>query len=143
MVIRPPHHIPAMSDQKSKVRSKSLSVVGVNAAKADPRNRSLSENTHPGWAELEKLAKTGRENQQILLYIFVSAVIAISYTLGNFDFSFLWVFILIIITFLIWWSKVIALTEDHIRYQEVILHRKRALRHSETTEWLNFIINRW
>lgn len=99
----------------------------------------------PKAAELEqeKQAKAIRENQQILLYIFVSGVIATSWILGYMEFSFLWSFILIVFTFLVWWGKVITLSEEHLKYHETLLHRKRALRDSETTEWLNFIINRW
>ena len=93
--------------------------------------------------EQEKQAKASRENQQIVLYIFVSSIIATAWMIGYLEFSFLWTFILIVFTFLVWWGKVISLTEEHIKYHETVLHRKRALRHSETTEWLNFIINRW
>ena len=99
----------------------------------------------PKGAELEqeKQSKAQRENQQIILYMFVSGVVAASWVLGYMEFSFLWTFILIVFTFLVWWGKVMTLTEEHLKYHETLLHRKRALRHSETTEWLNFIINRW
>ena len=93
--------------------------------------------------EQEKLAKTARENQQIILYIFVSAIIAITYVLGSMEFSFIWVFLLITLTFVVWWGKVLHLTEEHVKYHEQLVHRKRALRHMETAEWLNFVVNRW
>ena len=93
--------------------------------------------------EQERVAKTRRENQQLIIYIFVAFVIATAWILGFFEFSFLWVFGLIAITFLIWWGKVLSLTEQCIKQREVLIHRKRALRQSETSEWLNFVINRW
>ncbi len=105
--------------------------------------REDSETMKLTLTEQEKLARTSRENQQIIIYIFVSAVIASAYVLGCMDFSFMWVFFMIAATFGVWWGKVLHLTEDHIKYHETLVHRKRALRHSETTEWLNFIINRW
>lgn len=93
--------------------------------------------------EQEKLAKTTRENQQILIYLFVVAVIALAWILGMLGSSFLWIFGLIALTFLVWWGKVISLTEEHVKYQELLLHRKRALRQNETAEWVNFVLNRW
>ena len=93
--------------------------------------------------EQEKLAKTARENQQIILYIFVSAIITAAYVLGSMEFSFIWVFMLIALTFVVWWGKVLHLTEEHVKYHEQLVHRKRALRHMETAEWLNFVVNRW
>ena len=70
-------------------------------------------------------------------------MIAASWTLGVTGFSFIWVFLLIVITFTVWWSKVMTMTERHVRMKEMVMHRKRALRQSETAEWLNFFINRW
>ncbi len=93
--------------------------------------------------EQEKLAKTARENQQIILYIFVSAIIAAAYVLGSMEFSFMWVLLLIALVFMVWWGKVLHLTEEHIKYHEQLVHRRRALRHMETAEWLNFVVNRW
>ena len=93
--------------------------------------------------ENEQIAKAHRENQQLAIYIFVAFVIATAWILGFFEFSFFWAFGLIVLTFLIWWSKVLALTEQCIKHREVLIHRKRALRQSETSEWLNFVINRW
>ena len=93
--------------------------------------------------EQEKLAKTARENQQIILYIFVSAIIAVAYVLGSMEFTFIWVFLLITLTFVVWWGKVLHLTEEHVKYHEQLVHRRRALRHMETAEWLNFVVNRW
>ena len=93
--------------------------------------------------DMELQSKAMRENQQLVVYIFVSFVITCAWLLGFFDFSFLWVFGLIVLTFLVWWGKVMSLTEQHIKHKEVLVHRKRALRQMETSEWLNFVINRW
>ena len=93
--------------------------------------------------EYDKRAQAARENQQILIYIYVSIVIVIAWILGTFQVSFLWIFFLIVLTFGVWWGKVLYLTEEHIKNKEIQVHRKRALRQSETAEWMNFIINRW
>ena len=88
--------------------------------------------------------QVSRQNQQLLLYLFVTAVITTAWVLGMFGVSFLWTFGLIVLTFVIWKAKVINLTEEHIRHEEAVIHRKRALKgHCETSEWLNFLINRW
>ena len=91
----------------------------------------------------EKQAKSSRDNQQILLYLFVAFTMILTWGLGLMEFSFMWTFALIVLTFFVWHSKVMKLVEEHLRYKEVQLHRKRALRHGETAEWLNLVINRW
>ena len=106
------------------------------------RKRTVSS-TDPLEDEQDKNEKSYRENQQFVIYICVAVTIAIAWVLGTWEFSFLWIFLLILLTFAIWYSKVISLTERFIKYKELLVHRKRALRQSETSEWLNFIINRW
>ncbi|KAK2158561.1 hypothetical protein LSH36_167g03038 [Paralvinella palmiformis] len=90
-----------------------------------------------------KAGQKSRENQQILLYMFISFVVILAWIIGYFQFSFLWVFLLILLTLLVWWNKVISLIEAYVRDKEVEVHRKRALRKSETAEWMNFLVNRW
>ena len=125
-----------------KVRSNSLGVTDINP---DPTSGAVvAKSPKPLSAlEHERLAKAQRENQQILIYLFVVTVIAMSWALGMLGCSFLWIFGLIALTFLVWWGKVLHLTEEHVKYQELLLHRKRALRHNETAEWFNFVLNRW
>lgn len=91
----------------------------------------------------DKKAQRKRENQQIIIYLFVSIIIIVSWLLGTWNMSFVWAFFLVFVTFLVWRTKVLSLTEEYIHQQEIFIHRKRALRQSETTEWLNFILNRW
>lgn len=96
-----------------------------------------------GNSDAEKAAKAARENQQLVIYLFVASVIILAWVLGSLHCSFLWTFFLIVLTFMVWWNKVLLLTEKYIKEKEMLVHRRRALRQSETTEWLNFIINRW
>ena len=91
----------------------------------------------------ERKAKSERENQQLLVYLFVCVMLLVAWLLGSCGASFFWVFFLIALTFAVWWNKVMGLLDRHLREQELVLHRRRALRQSETSEWLNFIINRW
>ena len=91
----------------------------------------------------EKSARGFRENQQLRIYVFVSAIIMIAWVFGALQLSFTYVFGLVALVFVVWRGKVMSLVEDHILQQETLLHRRRALTHHETTEWLNFIINRW
>ena len=94
-------------------------------------------------ADSERAAKAARENQQLIVYLFVASMIVLSWILGSLDCSFLWTFILIVLTFMVWWNKVLALTETYVKEKEVLMHRRRALRQSETAEWLNFVVNCW
>ena len=122
-----------------KIRANSLGMVDIA-----PNSKEEAKNPRPLSAmEHERLAKASRENQQILIYLFVVTVIAMAWVLGMLGCSFLWIFGLIALTFLVWWGKVLHLTEEHVKYQELLLHRKRALRHNETAEWFNFVLNRW
>ena len=91
----------------------------------------------------EKTTRNFRENQQLRIYLFVSAIIAIAWVFGTLEFSFTYVFGLMALVFIVWRGKVMKLIDEHILQQETLLHRRRALQHHETTEWLNFIINRW
>jgi len=91
----------------------------------------------------DKQALTRRQNQQIIVYLFVAASIISAWFLGSWGFSFLWVFGVVALVFIVWKGKVLVLTEQFLKVKEIEVHRRRALRQSETTEWLNFIINRW
>ena len=77
------------------------------------------------------------------MYILVAGVVALAWTLGYFGFSSLWIFFLVSSLFVIWKSQTSKIIKKHLDYEEIALHRKRALRQSETVEWLNFLLNRW
>ena len=109
--------------------------------KPTARKQRLLEDTMD--AESERAAKASRENQQLIIYLFVASVLIVAWLLGSLQFSFVWVFFLMALTFMVWWGKVFSLTERYIKEKEILVHRRRALRQSETSEWLNFVINRW
>ncbi|XP_046355848.2 uncharacterized protein PYUK71.03c-like isoform X2 [Haliotis rufescens] len=77
------------------------------------------------------------------MYILVAALVAIAWGLGCYGCSFLWVFFLVSCLFVIWRAKISRIIKRHLDFEEATLHRKRALRQSETVEWLNFLLNRW
>lgn len=91
-------------------------------------------NTEPRDTTLSKL---------LGVYILVCAVISGSWAVGYFQHSFLWVFLLICSLFILWKTKLTNIVQNRLYQEEIRIHRKRALRQSETAEWLNFIINRW
>lgn len=70
-----------------------------------------------------------------------SFVVSASWAIENYQFSFSWVFLLIIGLSVLWKTKNIV--QNRIYQEEIRIHRKKALGQSETAEWLNFIINRW
>ncbi|XP_041353742.1 tricalbin-3-like isoform X2 [Gigantopelta aegis] len=77
------------------------------------------------------------------MYLLVAGVVALAWALGYFGFSSLWIFFLVSSLFVIWKSQTSKIIKKHLDYEEAALHRKRALRQSETVEWLNFLLNRW
>lgn len=96
-------------------------------------------------AERELMTQnTERHELQILLvYFFVVGVICVAWVLGYLGFSFAWVVLLFILLYAVWRSKVIRLSGEMLQHAYLLAHRKRALRGCETTEWLNFLLNRW
>ncbi|XP_052057686.1 uncharacterized protein LOC127698326 isoform X4 [Mytilus californianus] len=77
------------------------------------------------------------------VYILVCFVVSASWAIGHYQCSFLWVFLLISGLFVLWKTKLTNIVQNRMYQEELRIHRKRALRQSETAEWLNFIINRW
>ena len=77
------------------------------------------------------------------VYLYVSAAVTIAWVFGVYQFSFLWIFILISGLFVLWRSVLTKIITRRLVAEENIIHRKRALKQSETGEWLNFILNRW
>jgi len=84
-----------------------------------------------------------RENEQLLVYLFVVAALLTSWLLGVYQFSLFWIFVVMFVTFVVWKSKVLSLTEHFLQHCELLLHRRRALSQHETAEWLSFVIDRW
>ena len=79
----------------------------------------------------------------MFIYLFVALSIILAWLLGAWGASFAWPFGLVVAVFVVWRGKVLALTAAFLRDKELEVHRRRALRQSETAEWLNFVINRW
>ena len=123
------------------VSKNSMSETSRIRGRGDPARKMNRED--PFELEYDKEAAANRQNEQLIVYIFVSFIIVLAWIMGAMDLTFIWVFMLIVLVFTVWWGKVMNLTERHIRQKEIIMHRKRALRQSETAEWLNFVINRW
>jgi len=93
--------------------------------------------------KLQTLNPRSAVNQVMGLYIIVAMTIALSWFLGNFDFSFLWVFAMVFGLFIVWKSRLRNIVESNLQWHKEQFHRKRALRQEETVEWLNFAVNRW
>ncbi|XP_021363812.1 extended synaptotagmin-1-like isoform X2 [Mizuhopecten yessoensis] len=82
-------------------------------------------------------------NQLLWVYLLVSASLSLAWGLGVWGCSFLWVFIVIAALFVVWKTKLTNIVKRHLSMEEQRIHRKKALRQSETLEWLNFVFNRW
>jgi len=92
---------------------------------------------------LEAQAKKERDDTQLRLSLFVCAVVAITWFLGAFGFSFVWTGFIIPLVFTVWYRKNCRIIDDRVREAEIQVHRRKALRDEETAEWLNFVLNRW
>ncbi|KAK3591562.1 hypothetical protein CHS0354_041607 [Potamilus streckersoni] len=77
------------------------------------------------------------------IYLIIALCMSISWVLGTLSFSFTWVFLLLGGLFLLWTTRFSNVVKSHLLWHEEHLFRKKALRHNETVEWLNFLINRW
>ncbi|XP_064636611.1 uncharacterized protein LOC135493308 [Lineus longissimus] len=87
--------------------------------------------------------KQQREFHLLIIYLFVIATVSIAYVIGYFKWSFGWLMPPFIVMLCVWRFKMFRIVEDHLTQEHVRVHRKRALRGSETAEWMNFIMNRW
>ncbi|ESP01611.1 hypothetical protein LOTGIDRAFT_172554 [Lottia gigantea] len=88
--------------------------------------------------------KTRKEVTNLMgMYLLVAGAVTISWVLGYLEFSFLWVFMLSASLFVVWKTKIGNIIRRHLDFEEDNLHRKRALRQSESVEWFNFLLNRW
>jgi len=91
----------------------------------------------------EKLLLRKRQNEQLYVYLFVAGALVVCWLLGLYQFSFVWVFAVIFLTFVMWKIRLLSVTEYFLRQCELRMHQRRALSQSETAEWLNFVIRRW
>lgn len=92
---------------------------------------------------LDLKARKEREDTQLRLSLFVCAVIVLTWFLGAFGFSFVWVVFIIPLIFTVWYRKNCRVLDGRVREAEIKVHRRKALRDEETVEWLNFVLNRW
>lgn len=91
-----------------------------------------------------QVAETKKMNRELgYFYLFVASVVACSWIFGALGLSFIWTLGLIAILFSIWRTKLFNLIRRILDLEQLSIHRKRALRQNETTEWLNFLFNRW
>nr|XP_022329862.1 tricalbin-3-like isoform X4 [Crassostrea virginica] len=95
----------------------------------------------PKEAEMSGNADT--ISQLIGLYFLVVVAILTAWALGCFQMAFYWTFLLCGFIFVVWRTKLRQILRNKIFAVECLIHRKRALRQNESSEWLNFILNRW
>ena len=84
-----------------------------------------------------------RQHRLLMIYMWVVAMVSLAWLVGFMNLSFTWLMAIFVITLTVWRTKVFRIIEEHLMQEQLLVHRKRALRGSETVEWLNFIINRW
>lgn len=117
-----------------------VSAISRYTIKMKPKQDSAKTQEQPD--DIKKLSRHVT-NQLVVMYLFVAVVVVSSWGLGTMSFSFQWVFLLLALLFMIWKVRLSALIRKKLHIEESNIHRKRALRQSETAEWLNFAVNRW
>lgn len=95
------------------------------------------------FKEAEKSGNANTISQLLGIYFLVVLTISTAWVLGTFQMAFYWTFLLSGIIFVIWRTKLRQILRNKIFAVECLIHRKRALRQNESSEWLNFILNRW
>lgn len=95
------------------------------------------------FKEAEKSGNANTISQLLGIYFLVVLAISTAWVLGTFQMAFYWTFLLSGIIFVIWRTKLRQILRNKIFALECLIHRKRALRQNESSEWLNFILNRW
>ncbi|XP_061173076.1 uncharacterized protein LOC133182305 isoform X2 [Saccostrea echinata] len=93
--------------------------------------------------EAEKSGNADTISQLMGLYFVVVLAISTSWVLGTLQMAFYWTFLLFGVIFVVWRTKLRQILRNKIFAVECLIHRKRALRQDESSEWLNFILNRW
>lgn len=93
--------------------------------------------------EAEKSGYANTISQLLGIYFLVVFAISTAWVLGTFQMAFYWTFLLSGIIFVVWRTKLRQILRNKIFAVECLIHRKRALRQNESSEWLNFILNRW
>ncbi|XP_056021913.1 uncharacterized protein LOC125650208 isoform X3 [Ostrea edulis] len=93
--------------------------------------------------EAEKSGNADTISQLMGLYFVVALAISAAWVLGTMQMEFYWTFLLSGMIFVVWRTKLKQILRNKIFAVECLIHRKRALRQNESSEWLNFILNRW
>jgi len=94
-------------------------------------------------SEKEIHERRERQDTQFRLALFAVGLLSLTWLLGAFGFSYLWCVFLIPLFFTVTYRKNSRIIEGKIKEAEIYVHQRKALRDEETTEWLNFILNRW
>ncbi|XP_078674088.1 uncharacterized protein LOC144912546 isoform X3 [Branchiostoma floridae x Branchiostoma belcheri] len=120
-----------------------LKMSGGSGGLLSGRYHGASVQLTPAEEEQLTLEQGWRQTQQLLVCVFTCGVVAAAWLLGSMGVSVAWLVGLCLLLLLVWRGKVQQIVEEAVREEELRVHRKRALRQSETAEWLNFILNRW
>lgn len=114
-------------------------ILTLNFAKmaTTPKSRKDFQN------EAEKSGNADTISQLMGLYFVVALAISAAWVLGTMQMEFYWTFLLSGMIFVVWRTKLKQILRNKIFAVECLIHRKRALRQNESSEWLNFILNRW
>nr|XP_006815506.1 PREDICTED: uncharacterized protein LOC102802144 [Saccoglossus kowalevskii] len=80
---------------------------------------------------------------QLAIYIFNCVLLSLAWLLGVAGYSYAFIVLMLLLLMVVWRTKLVEILQEIIQVETLRVHRRRALRQSETAEWLNFIINRW
>ena len=91
----------------------------------------------------DNIVKDLAHHQTHRLSITMCILVVFSYVIGYLQMTFLIPIILCLYAVWIWKLKTTEINDWFYNEHEMREHRRRALEHAETVEWLNFLLNRW
>ena len=91
----------------------------------------------------DSIVKELAHHQIHRLTITMCVLVVLSYVVGYFQLTFLVPVLLCLYAIWIWKLKTKEIHDWFYTEHEMREHRRRALEHAETAEWINFLLNRW
>ena len=118
--------------------------VNNNSNNSNKNVRGETEDADTGGDDVSDTLVKELANHQIhRLTVIMCLLVVLSYVVGYFQLTFLVPILLCLYAVWIWKLKTKEIHDWFYNEHEMREHRRRALEHAETAEWVNFLLNRW
>jgi len=109
---------------------------------ADKDNEDMDQEDYPDDPS-DDIVKDLAHAQIHRLTITMCILVLFAYGVGYFQLTFIIPILLCVYAVWVWKLKTTEIHNWFYSEHEMREHRRRALEHAETVEWLNFLLNRW